>query len=91
MRVFLIFRFLEFRQPDLRQVDLGELFFGFFCFLSSFFLVLIKIKLTSTNSYLNALRAYTATVPMTQYDVPEVSRRFRPHLPLHFAIQIPEK
>ena len=23
--------------------------------------------------YLNALRAYTATVPMTQYDVPEVS------------------
>ena len=40
---------------------------------------------------LNALRAYTATVPMTQYDVPEVSRRFRPHLPLHFAIQIPEK
>ena len=41
--------------------------------------------------YLNALRAYTATVPMTQYDVPEVSRRFRPHLPLHFAIQIPEK
>ena len=42
-------------------------------------------------SNLNALRAYTATVPMTQYDVPEVSRRFRPHLPLHFAIQIPEK
>ena len=41
--------------------------------------------------YLNALRAYTATVPMTQYDVPEVSRRFRPHLPLHFAIQIAEK
>ena len=41
--------------------------------------------------YLNALRAYTATVPMTQYDVPEVSRRFRPHLPLHFAIQISEK
>ena len=40
---------------------------------------------------LNALRAYTATVPMTQYDVPEVSRRFRPHLPLHFAIQISEK
>ena len=40
---------------------------------------------------LNALRAYTATVPMTQYDVPEVSRRFRPHLPLHFAIQIAEK
>ena len=42
-------------------------------------------------NYLNALRAYTATVPMTQYDVPEVSRRFRPHLPLHFAIQISEK
>ena len=41
--------------------------------------------------YLNALRAYTATVPMTQYDVPEVFRRFRPHLPLHFAIQISEK
>ena len=41
--------------------------------------------------YLNALRAYTATVPMTQYDVPEVSRRFRPHLPLHFAIKIAEK
>ena len=41
--------------------------------------------------YLNALRAYTATVPMAQYDVPEVSRRFRPHLPLRFAIQISEK
>ena len=45
----------------------------------------------SEKDYLNALRAYTATVPMTQYDVPEVSRRFRPHLPLHFAIQIAEK
>ena len=45
----------------------------------------------ATQHYLNALRAYTATVPMTQYDVPEVSRRFRPHLPLHFAIQIAEK
>ena len=43
------------------------------------------------NNNLNALRAYTATVPMTQYDVPEVSRRFRPHLPLHFAIKIAEK
>ena len=42
-------------------------------------------------NYLNALRAYTATVPMAQYDVPEVSRRFRPHLPLHFAIKIREK
>ena len=41
--------------------------------------------------YLNALRAYTATVPMTQYDVPEVSRRLRPHLPHHFAIKIAEK
>ena len=40
---------------------------------------------------LNALRAYTATVPMTQYDVPEVSRRLRPHLPHHFAIKIEEK
>ena len=45
----------------------------------------------SSSFYLNALRAYTATVPMTQYDVPEVSRRFRPHLPLHFAIKIAEK
>ena len=44
-----------------------------------------------SRSDLNALRAYTATVPMTQYDVPEVSRRFRPHLPLHFALQISEK
>ena len=26
-------------------------------------------------SYLNALRAYTATMPMRQNDVPEVSRR----------------
>ena len=45
----------------------------------------------NNHNNLNALRAYTATVPMTQYDVPEVSRRFRPHLPLHFAIQIAEK
>ena len=43
------------------------------------------------NNNLNALRAYTATVPMAQYDVPEVPRRLRPHLPLHFAIQISEK
>ena len=43
------------------------------------------------NANLNALRAYTATVPMTQYVVPDLSRRFRPHLPLHFAIQNPEK
>ena len=49
----------------------------------------INIRVSIDN--LNALRAYTATVPMTQYDVPEVSRRFRPHLPLHFAIQISEK
>ena len=50
-----------------------------------------EINNDKMNGNLNALRAYTATVPMTQYDVPEVSRRFRPHLPLHFAIQISEK
>ena len=55
------------------------------------FTIIIAIIIIIINHYLNALRAYTATVPMTQYDVPEVSRRFRPHLPLHFAMKIPEK
>ena len=54
-------------------------------------IIIVKYHYHYYYHYLNALRAYTATVPMTQYDVPEVSRRFRPHLPLHFAIQIAEK
>ena len=54
-------------------------------------IITIMILIIIINYYLNALRAYTATVPMTQYDVPEVSRRLRPHLPLHFAIKIAEK
>ena len=37
-------------------------------------IIIMMIRIIKNN--INALRAYTATVPMTQYDVPEVSRRW---------------